>query len=206
VHKHANPRPSSTFATARILSLETSEASAAMKSPKWDEFGRTRIASPSKFSHGQKNRDLAGAFSLMRLTTVVTVLCIFSIPVHSLISLLGGVSKLRHVKKMVGTTGFEPATSRTPSVRATRLRYVPTGKLTATGQGNQKAESGRNQHLQGITGVRAASRKHGACRADRAASCGSEAGRLLRRHDWRCGSLFRRRPRARGDTGVRRRW
>ena len=28
---------------------------------------------------------------------------------------------------MVGTTGFEPATSRTPSVRATRLRHVPTG-------------------------------------------------------------------------------
>ena len=26
---------------------------------------------------------------------------------------------------MVGTTGFEPATSRTPSERATRLRYVP---------------------------------------------------------------------------------
>src|SRR5260370_24444516 len=43
---------------------------------------------------------------------------------------------------MVGTTGFEPATSRTPSVRATRLRYVPTGKLTATGQKTQKAESG----------------------------------------------------------------
>src|SRR5438046_7577090 len=37
-------------------------------------------------------------------------------------------------EEMVGTTGFEPATSRTPSVRATRLRYVPTGKLTATGQ------------------------------------------------------------------------
>src|SRR2546421_899896 len=37
-------------------------------------------------------------------------------------------------EKMVGTTGFEPATSRTPSVRATRLRYVPTGKLTATGR------------------------------------------------------------------------
>src|SRR6266567_8929635 len=33
-------------------------------------------------------------------------------------------------QEMVGTTGFEPATSRTPSVRATRLRYVPTGKLT----------------------------------------------------------------------------
>src|SRR5712692_3623568 len=44
--------------------------------------------------------------------------------------------------EMVGTTGFEPATSRTPSVRATRLRYVPTGTLTATGQRNQKAESG----------------------------------------------------------------
>src|SRR5437899_10537044 len=28
-------------------------------------------------------------------------------------------------RKMVGTTGFEPATSRTPSVRATRLRHVP---------------------------------------------------------------------------------
>ena len=40
---------------------------------------------------------------------------------------------------MVGTTGFEPATSRTPSVRATRLRYVPTGKLTATGQQNHEA-------------------------------------------------------------------
>src|SRR5690348_1164040 len=29
-------------------------------------------------------------------------------------------------EEMVGTTGFEPATSRTPSVRATRLRHVPT--------------------------------------------------------------------------------
>ena len=27
---------------------------------------------------------------------------------------------------MVGTPGFEPGASRTPSVRATRLRYVPT--------------------------------------------------------------------------------
>src|ERR1700722_9555018 len=34
-------------------------------------------------------------------------------------------------EKMVGTTGFEPATSRTPSVRATRLRYVPTGREPA---------------------------------------------------------------------------
>src|SRR5260370_20948469 len=45
-------------------------------------------------------------------------------------------------EEMVGTARFELATSRTPSVRATRLRYVPTGKLTATGQENQKAESG----------------------------------------------------------------
>src|SRR5271154_2856947 len=29
-------------------------------------------------------------------------------------------------EKMVGTTGFEPATSPTPRVRDTRLRYVPT--------------------------------------------------------------------------------
>jgi hypothetical protein len=45
---------------------------------------------------------------------------------------------------MVGTTGFEPATSRTPSVRATRLRYVPTGvkhrQETATIILNQQAD------------------------------------------------------------------
>src|SRR5207249_9601228 len=29
-------------------------------------------------------------------------------------------------KKLVGAPGFEPGTSRTPSVRATRLRYAPT--------------------------------------------------------------------------------
>jgi hypothetical protein len=29
-------------------------------------------------------------------------------------------------KKMVGATGFEPVTTRTPSVCATRLRYAPT--------------------------------------------------------------------------------
>ena len=32
--------------------------------------------------------------------------------------------------KLVGTTGFEPATSRTPSVRATRLRHVPSSDLS----------------------------------------------------------------------------
>src|SRR2546427_10106350 len=42
---------------------------------------------------------------------------------------------------MVGTTGFEPATSRTPSVRATRLRYVPTGTLTTMRQEIERTES-----------------------------------------------------------------
>ena len=32
------------------------------------------------------------------------------------------------LKKMVGTSGFEPPTPRTPSVCATRLRHVPTRK------------------------------------------------------------------------------
>ena len=32
-------------------------------------------------------------------------------------------------KVMVGTAGFEPAASRTPSECATRLRYVPTRKF-----------------------------------------------------------------------------
>jgi hypothetical protein len=30
---------------------------------------------------------------------------------------------------MVGAPGFEPGTSRTPSVRATRLRYAPTSQF-----------------------------------------------------------------------------
>src|SRR5258707_11443485 len=75
-------------------------------------------------------------------------------------------------EEMVGTTGFEPATSRTPSVRATRLRYVPTGKLTATGQKIRRPNRRGNQHLQAITAVRAASRKHGGYRANPAAFCG----------------------------------
>jgi hypothetical protein len=35
---------------------------------------------------------------------------------------------------MVGTARFELATSRTPSVRATRLRYVPTAAARKTGR------------------------------------------------------------------------
>ena len=38
-----------------------------------------------------------------------------------------GVSdRAKLLKIMVGTTGFEPATSSTPRMRATRLRHVPT--------------------------------------------------------------------------------
>jgi hypothetical protein len=51
---------------------------------------------------------------------------------------------------MVGTTGFEPATSRTPSVRATRLRYVPTASAL------RDAEP-KNSKFNGITCLRAAS-------------------------------------------------
>src|SRR5260370_29496858 len=51
-------------------------------------------------------------------------------------------------EEMVGTTGFEPATSRTPSVRATRLRYVPTGKLTTIRQEIERTESQQRLHQQ----------------------------------------------------------
>ena len=37
-------------------------------------------------------------------------------------------------KEMVGTARFELATSRTPSVRATRLRYVPTAAAAQKGR------------------------------------------------------------------------
>src|SRR4029077_14811669 len=43
---------------------------------------------------------------------------------------------LRFQKKMVGAPGFEPGTSRTPSVRATRLRYAPTGTLITMRRNN----------------------------------------------------------------------
>ena len=42
---------------------------------------------------------------------------------------------------MVGTARFELATSRTPSVRATRLRYVPTGESNNDAAKTEKAES-----------------------------------------------------------------
>src|SRR6202051_4158857 len=85
--------------------------------------------------------------------------------------------------KMVGTTGFEPATSRTPSVRATRLRYVPTvfvarvfrrGGYTRLGEKpSSRLNRDELQGLQRITRVREASRMSGANRAGRATFCGS---------------------------------
>src|SRR6266446_999827 len=90
-------------------------------------------------------------------------------------------------ERVVGTTGFEPATSRTPSVRATRLRYVPTAA-----------------DYERITAVREASRKSAGCRADKAAICGSKSLRRFRFASLR--KLFRnRRNLFRGDGGARRR-
>ena len=68
--------------------------------------------------------------------------------------------------KMVGTTGFEPATSRTPSVRATRLRYVPTAFASI----NQR-----------ITRVREGSRQREIPRADPAEICDAGAKQALGR-------------------------
>ena len=61
-------------------------------------------------------------------------------------------------KKMVGTARFELATSRTPSVRATRLRYVPTGAVTLNGRKLTKstvslAFEQRQETAEGITQV-----------------------------------------------------
>ena len=71
----------------------------------------------------------------------------------------------RRFEFMVGTTGFEPATSRTPSVRATRLRYVPTAL---------------QPHYQRITRVRAGSRQR--------ASSSRSASRIL--DGVRCAAAF----------------
>src|ERR1700733_14327937 len=52
---------------------------------------------------------------------------------------------------MVGTTGFEPATSRTPSVRATRLRHVPTGEkkpLSSVSLAFEKGQDGEQFFMQ----------------------------------------------------------
>ena len=75
---------------------------------------------------------------------------------------------------MVGTTGFEPATSRTPSVRATRLRYVPTGSHCDCCSPPLRGEL-QTSNVQPITRIREPSTMSGASRAGRAASCGLAA-------------------------------
>jgi hypothetical protein len=83
---------------------------------------------------------------------------------HSVMSLRQQVIR-RQLEEMVGTTGFEPATSPTPRVRDTRLRYVPT-------ENNAKWAL---LLYQAITCVREASRKRAKCLAGPATSSGSRA-------------------------------
>src|SRR6266566_1631574 len=108
-----------------------------------------------------------------------------------------GVFASASKKLLVGTARFELATSRTPSVRATRLRYVPTGEQgtilqranpsrlkpqkirlrkvaakAATHKRAQAANRGSSSTNKAITAVREASRKRARHRADRAVPCG----------------------------------
>ena len=108
--------------------------------------------------------------------------------------------------KMVGTARFELATSRTPSVRATRLRYVPTGELTTTRQVSRGPNRGSNCNFKAITAVRAASRKCAAYRANRAASCGPEAAPRLRLRGSRPHSPHPNFLHARAESGAPPRW
>src|SRR5208337_3092782 len=61
------------------------------------------------------------------------------------------------VEEMVGAPGFEPGTSRTPSVRATRLRYAPTAAARHFG----RAHPSKRYHLpsSSVKKLRSASRK-----------------------------------------------
>jgi hypothetical protein len=59
------------------------------------------------------------------------------------------------MKGMVGATGFEPVTTRTPSVCATRLRYAPTmlfnrKKCITASRVNQFTGAGGNDSLRGF--------------------------------------------------------
>src|SRR5690348_18033559 len=45
---------------------------------------------------------------------------------------LGWAATRKTLRSLVGTAGFEPATTCTPSKCATRLRYVPTGRAKAS--------------------------------------------------------------------------
>src|SRR5216684_6322504 len=86
---------------------------------------------------------------------------------------------LRFQKKMVGAPGFEPGTSRTPSVRATRLRYAPTGTLITVRRKKRGPNRDSCSSNKAITAVRAASRKRAERRAGPATFYGSGAAPLL---------------------------
>src|SRR5208283_5044787 len=60
-------------------------------------------------------------------------------------------------EELVGAPGFEPGTSRTPSVRATRLRYAPTAAAGHFG----RLHPSRRYHLpsSNVKKLRSASRK-----------------------------------------------
>src|SRR5690348_12159010 len=94
---------------------------------------------------------------------------------HAACGELGGGSRARDdhpnnsCTKVVGTTGFEPATSRTPSVRATRLRHVPTGGISAHLQTLVRA---KDVAFEPITRFPAASRTRAANLVGPAALCG----------------------------------
>src|SRR5260370_12818100 len=75
---------------------------------------------------------------------------------------------LEGMQKMVGTARFELATSRTPSVRATRLRYVPTRELTTTRQESRGPNRGSNCNFKAFTAVRVQRRKREQSHADHA--------------------------------------
>ena len=109
---------------------------------------------------------------------------------------------------MVGTTGFEPATSRTPSVRATRLRYVPTAfTVCSVSLAFEKGQDGEEFFVQieqefalSLRGsfaarCRSMSVRGGAFDAAIASSCGADA-RIVRQV----------RGRALQNVCARRRW
>src|SRR4029077_14550966 len=83
----------------------------------------------------------------------------------------------RGKEEMVGTTGFEPATSRTPSVRATRLRYVPTalGHQSAYHSRSRRVKTARSSSCRSSRNLRCA-REGGSGRAARC--CGASAATI----------------------------
>ncbi len=79
---------------------------------------------------------------------------------------------------MVGTTGFEPATSRTPSVRATRLRYVPT--VSSAYHSDSKAVN--KERSESLRSSKVWRLSIASCDdAVRSAACAAIAARILRR-------------------------